>query len=123
MAARTRKIELDEGHKDSIRATQLLNVLTKHANSKRGKLDSTRIAAARAALPFLRPALSSIEQTVHNADDQLTEEQLMAKFQALIEAHPDLLQRLLAMQARAKPGIAAQQSDDSGSTEPVQVAR
>ncbi len=111
MAARTNKIEHDEGTKDSIRASQLLNLLSNHAQSKRSKLDQTRIAAAKAALPFLRPALSSIEQTVHSADDLLTEDQLIDKFMTLAQAHPELLQRLLGMLAKANPGIAVQQSE------------
>lgn len=115
--ARVDKRTLERVESDAQAAARLLLVLQKHAHSKRGKLSSTRIAAARAALPFLRPALQSIEQTVHNADDELTQDQIFAKFQALIEAHPDMLDRLIAMRAKANPGVAmagaVQQSGDS----------
>ena len=117
MAARTRKLRLDDKHKDDIAATQLLKILKTHAVSKSGKLSSSRIAAARVALPFLIPTLSSVDSTLHTPDDELSEDQLIEKFQGLIAARPDLLQRLLALQAKAQPGIseaaATQQTGDN----------
>lgn len=107
MAARTNKPEHDEATKDAIRASQLLNVLINHSTSKTGKLSASRIAAARAALPFLRPTLQAVEQTNVSPDDALTEDQIFNKLAALVQAHPDLLQRLLAVQAQAQPGVAA----------------
>jgi hypothetical protein len=120
MAARIRKIKLDDDHKDSIRASQLLNILSNHATSKRGKLSASRIAAARVALPFLRPALQSIEQTVHSADDLMSQEDLDFKFQALIDANPDMLQRVLARRAQANPGVSSELSTDRSAVDAAQ---
>ena len=121
MAARTRKILHDDGTRDAIRATQILNVLEKHATSKKGKLAASRIAAARAALPFLRPTLQAVEQTNVNQDDMLTDDQVFNKLAALVQAHPDLLQRLIATQAQANPGIKqAELSTDRNAVDALQ---
>ena len=120
MAARTRKIELSDNWREKISVSMLMNRLKNHIDGK-SYLESTQLKAIELILQRTVASLSSVEQTVHNADDQLTEDQLMLKFQALIEAHPDLLQRILAVQARAKPGIAAQQSDDNSQSLPTQV--
>jgi hypothetical protein len=105
MAARSLRRNPNQLETDAIKASQLINVLNNHAIGKLETLSDSRIAAARAALPYLRPALSAIEQTVHNADDTLTEEQLIDKFQAVIADNPGLLQRLNAVQAKLKPGV------------------
>ena len=101
---------LGKSHRDDVTATQLLNVLKKHAISKKSKMGATRIAAARVALPFLIPSLSAVDQTLHSPDDELSEDQLIVKFQALIAANPDLLQRLLAVVAKSRPGVSEVQA-------------
>lgn len=120
MAARKRKVELSDSWKEKISVSMLMNRLRDHIDGK-VELESTQLKAIELILQRTVASLSSVEQTVHNADDQLTEEQLMAKFQALFEAHPGLLQRLLAMQARSKPGIAVQQTGDDAHIQPVQA--
>lgn len=66
------------------------------------ELNAGAVQLIRARYDKLRPSLSSVEQTVHNADDTLSEDAIMQKLAALVEAYPDLLQRILAAQARAK---------------------
>jgi hypothetical protein len=101
MAARTNKILHDEDTKDKIAASQILKFLTEHTlTGKSTKRTESRIAAAKAALPFLRPALSAVEQTNIDPRDALTEEQILENISALLDAHPDLVQRALAKKAQ-----------------------
>lgn len=86
-----------EKTKDEIRGTQLVNLLSQYANTGlyNGKpVDSNRIAAARAALPFLRPTLQAVEQTTVNQTDKMSEEELLGLAQALITSHPELIPQL-----------------------------
>ena len=95
MAARTRKPDHDQATKDAIKGSQLINFLTDQALGKKELSDSLslKIAAARAALPFLRPALQSIEQTNHEASRSA--EDIIKDIQALIFAKPELMLTLL----------------------------
>lgn len=92
MAARKRKVKHDEKTKDAIRATQLVNFLTNAALAKKkGKsVNSARIAAAKAVLPFLKPQLSSVEQTIHDPKDTLDPVEIEAKLKALYDSRPEL---------------------------------
>lgn len=106
MAARKTKIKHDEKTKEKIRATQLVNFLSSAAlRAKKGKpVDANRIAAAKAVLPFLRPALQSVEQTIVDERDKQDPAELEAKLRALYDARPELF---AFMQAKAP-----QQSSD-----------
>lgn len=90
--------------RDSIALTKIEKHLDSQVDGKK-RLSSATLAAIKIRYDKLRPALSSIEQTTHNADDLLTEDQILAKFQALIQAFPDVLPKLLALQAKGNPGI------------------
>ena len=92
MAARVNKILHDEKTKDAIRASQLVNFLTRAALSeKSGKpVDQGRIAAAKAVLPFLKPALSAVEQTIVDERDTADAGELELKLRALYDARPEL---------------------------------
>ena len=96
MAARLKRNH-EEKTKDEIRGSQLINLLSQFANTGlyNGKpVDSNRIAAARAALPFLRPTLQAVEQTNISETDKMSEEELLGWAQALITAHPELIPQL-----------------------------
>ena len=62
MAARKRKINLDQKHKDSIRASQLLNRLTAHGLGK-VQMSVSQVNACDKALSYLRPKMAAIEHT------------------------------------------------------------
>jgi len=96
----------DPETKEKIRLSQVENRLADHGFGK-VELSATQVTALRAIYDKLRPSLSAVEQTTINPDDKLTEEQIMAKFQQLIDAFPDLLTKLLADRAKDAPGIKA----------------
>ena len=60
MPARTRKVKLDQKHKDSIRASQLLNRLTAHALND-VPMSNSQVNAADKALSYLRPKMAAVE--------------------------------------------------------------
>lgn len=96
MAARKNTTHAEKT-KDEIRGTQLINLLSQFANTGlyNGKpVDSNRIAAARAALPFLRPTLQAVEQTNVSQTDKMSEEELLGMATALISSHPELIAQL-----------------------------
>lgn len=96
MAARDDSVH-KEKTKDLIRGTQLVNLLTQYAETGEynGKpVDANRIAAARAALPFIRPALQSVEQTQVNDFDNMSEDEMLGLVNALITSNPGLIQKL-----------------------------
>lgn len=96
MAAR-KNLKHSDKTKDDIRGSQLVNLLTQHALTGEyngHSVDSNRIAAARAALPFLRPALQAVEQTTVSETDKMSQEELLSLAQALITSHPELISQL-----------------------------
>lgn len=101
MAARKNKIKHDEKTKEAIRASQLVNFLADAAlKDKQGKkVDPTRVAAAKAVLPFLRPQLSAVEQTNVEPRDQLKDDEILARLQALVIEKPHLLDQLNALRS------------------------
>src|SRR5689334_10256481 len=62
MPARIRKVKLDQKHKDSIRASQLLNRLTKHAFGE-VQMSVSQVNAADKALSYLRPKMAAVEHS------------------------------------------------------------
>ena len=106
MAARTVKPRNTESVLQRIRASQLVEMLNKHAvDGADSKIDPTRIKAAEILLARVLPVLSAVEQTTINPDDALTEGQIILKFQSLISAFPDLREKLLAEPVRVAPGV------------------
>lgn len=101
MAARSNKITHDEATKDKIRGTQLVNLLSDIALG-REDVSEKQINAAKAVLPFIRPALSTVEQTITDSRDKLSEEQVLAELQGLFIAKPYLLDKLIQLRDAAK---------------------
>lgn len=91
---------MTQQQRDSLALSKIEELLDKQVNGKK-RLSPSTLMALRIRYDKLRPALSSVEQTVHNADDQLSDEQLLAKFDALVQAHPALLERFIGLRARA----------------------
>lgn len=126
MARRTRKPSPTDPEKDKIKGTQLINFLNEVA--KTGKyqgmeVSPERITAARAALPFLRPTLASVEQTVIDEAATTSPEAMLSLLQGLSERYPSLapLITAIAEEMRAEtqqdaPGedVDARASDDTG---------
>jgi Asp-tRNA(Asn)/Glu-tRNA(Gln) amidotransferase B subunit len=100
MAARSIKPRHQEEIKTKIQASQLVNLLQNHALGKI-EIDQARIQSAKILLDRAIPTLSAVEQTNIDPQESLTEQQLMDRLVALIDAHPDLVQRALAAKARA----------------------
>jgi hypothetical protein len=69
------------------------------------KPESVRLQAAKTALPYLKPALSAVEQTVIEPAATKTDEELLQSIADLICANPDLVQRALALNAQANPSV------------------
>lgn len=108
-----------QSHRDAEALVRCEELLDKQALGKK-RLSNATLTAIKIRYDKLRPALSSVEQTVHQDGDELTKEQIMAKFQQLIDAYPDFLQELLALQAKRKPvelHDAEQQSEQKTGTE------
>ena len=114
MAARTRKTELTDSWREKISASMLVNRLKDHVDGK-NKLEPTQIKAAEILLARVAPTLSAVEQTNIDPEQTLTEQQLMDKLVALIDAHPDLVQRALAAKARKDAGATLGATDDAPS--------
>jgi hypothetical protein len=98
MAARTNKLKIDQKTKDEIRGSQLVNMLVEYGKTGKYRgnpVDPNRITAARSVLPFLRPTFSSVEQTIIDSADRVSESDLLSKLQALVTAYPDLVRKLL----------------------------
>ncbi len=88
-----KRTEMEQGTKDAIRAelaAQFLeNVMT--AKRKPKSDQSIKVAAAKALLPYGKPALQSIEQTTADKFDDMNEEGLKDYILALIRSKPELL--------------------------------
>lgn len=101
MAARLNPSHQDS-IKDKIQASQLVNLLQDYALRKRKKIDPGRIKAAEILLARTIPVLSSVEQTLTDHRDKLSEEQILAELQGLFLAKPELLDRLIQLRDAAK---------------------
>ena len=71
------------------------------------KPDDLRVEAAKAVAPYLAPKLSAVEVTGrHDGDGKLTEAQILAKMKTLLNDHPELLNRVNAIENQTTPAIA-----------------
>lgn len=91
----TRK-QHDEATKDKIRAELLAQRLFKFAKSKgkkREELDMSpaQVAASKVLIDRGKPALQSVEQTVKNEFDTMSDEEMRDMVRGLITANPWLL--------------------------------
>ncbi len=64
MAARKIRKQLDDSWRDKIKASQIINRLIDHVNSKEGIMDSSQIRAAEILLKKIIPDLSSTDMYV-----------------------------------------------------------
>jgi hypothetical protein len=82
MAARTRKVGLDENHRAAIKTSQLINRLTDHAHGK-VELQPTQVKAIEILLRKSLPDLSSIEM---KADVTVNHDRALAEIEEQIKA-------------------------------------
>jgi len=104
VAARLRAQHQDD-IKDKIRAAQLVKLLQDHAltnSRKKKRIDPTRIKAAEILLARSIPILSSVDQTINDARDSLSEAQVLAELQGVFTAKPELLDRLIQLRDAAR---------------------
>jgi hypothetical protein len=88
-------VKLSKEHKDAETATQLMKFLKSVALRRRNKVvDASRIAAAKAALPFLIPTLQSVEQTVNDTRAGLDASQLLAQIKAMLSTNQALAEEI-----------------------------
>lgn len=113
------RLALREAASGKLEGTETLAFLVRIANDSR-RDEKTRMEAASIALPYLRPKLSAVEQTVINPEESMSEEQIVSKLEALIAGNPDIVQRALANVARSSH--AAPRSADSGDNDAAVAA-
>ena len=97
---------------DRRKGSALVNFLTSLAETgtfNGEKVHPDRIAAARAALPFLRPALASIEQVTIDARDAKDPAELARELAGILESNPALWDEVLRIRTESARN-AAQQS-------------
>ena len=124
MAARTSKVEVTDTWRDKIKASMLLNRLRDHGDGKI-KLTATQVKAIEVILDRITPKLSAVEQTVTDARDSMSEDQLVAQLSALFASKPDLFARVVRIQQAAalvdeseRAVVAAQHSSPSSESAP-----
>ena len=76
------RLALREAAEGKLEGAETLAFLVRIANDSR-RDEKLRMEAASIALPYLRPKLSAVEQTVINPEESMTEDQIMAKLEAL----------------------------------------
>ena len=93
-----------------VRGAMLLDMLHRAAMGKGRKPNPLRIAAAKAALPYLVPQLQTVAETPDEHKIE-SEDELAAKISAILEQRPDLAAKLVAAgQASDAIGQAARTS-------------
>jgi hypothetical protein len=89
-----------DAHKDAILRSKIENRLQNHFDGKK-RLSPSQLKAGEILYARLRPVLSAVEQTVTDARDSLTEDQLLAQLCAIFAAKPELYKRVVEVQSAA----------------------
>src|ERR1700704_172954 len=101
MAARALKVQPTEDWKAKISASMLMNRLADHSSGKL-KLGPTQVKSIEVILDRIAPKLSTIEQTVIDHRDRISEGEVLAELQGLFTAKPELLDRLIELRDAAR---------------------
>lgn len=110
------RLSHQEDVKDKIQASQLVNLLQDHAlGKKKSKVSPDRIKAAEILLARTIPVLSSVEQTINDDRDKLSEDQVLAELQGLFAAKPHLLDKLLSLRQALEVSGEASKAIDTAS--------
>jgi hypothetical protein len=89
-----------DAHKDAILRSKIENRLQNHFDGKK-RLSPSQLKAGEILYARLRPVLSAVEQTVTDARDSLTEDQLLAQLCAIFAAKPELYKRVVEVHSAA----------------------
>jgi hypothetical protein len=90
-----------DAHKDAILRAKIENKLSKHFDGKE-KLSISQLRAADLLYARLRPTLSTVEQTLVDQRDKLSEAEVLAELQGLFTAKPELLDKLIELRDAAR---------------------
>lgn len=104
-----------DAHKDAILRAKIENKLQDHLDGKK-RLSPTQLKASELLYARLRPVLSAVEQTVTDARDSLSEDQLLAQLSALFASKPALLARINAIHNAAALVSESESAIDSART-------
>jgi hypothetical protein len=91
-----------EDIKGKIQASQLVNLLQDYALGKKKQINPGKIKAAEILLARSIPILSSVEQTITDDRDKLSEEAILSEMQAIFLAKPELLDKLIQLRDAAR---------------------
>ncbi len=94
-----------ERAKDAVRAELLAQRLDAFVRGE-CELSPAQVQAAKILIDKGKPNLSSVDQTLHDAADEMTESELAAKIKAVVQKQPELLSKILgeiARQGREQP--------------------
>lgn len=83
----------DEAARDKIRSEYAARVLERITRSRKASM-SDKCAAAKALLPYGKPILSSIEQSLADPFQDMSVESMVEQCRALILSHPEIIQAL-----------------------------
>lgn len=98
MAARkTQKSSLNTKHRDAVRAGMMMSRLENFANAvegdanfKKSQMTPAQVSAAQILLKKLVPDLSSVEQTIVDEKELMSEEQLLSQMEVLVQSNPGI---------------------------------
>ncbi len=88
-----------DADRDTVALARIEQLLDEVATGTR-RINEQRLSALKIRYDKLRPALSSIEQIVHDARDQASEETLAGELVALFDAKPELWERVAALRGQ-----------------------
>lgn len=89
-----------ERDKDKLRAEMCAAFIEQHVHGKR-KMSSSQVQAAKILIDKGKPSLQAVEQTTIEPAAVRNDAELVEGLRAIIQAHPDLIQRILGEQAAA----------------------
>lgn len=100
MAARNRRTP-NQKERDAMRGAALMRRLNDFAmdteDTPKHRMSSKQVQAAQIALKKLIPDLSSVEQTIVDERDAMTEEQILDQLKTVIASSPDIASKLSEM--------------------------
>lgn len=92
-----------EKHKERISAGKVIHHLQKLMEESSS--ETVQLGAASKLLDKVVPTLSSVDSTLKDTTEKMTEEQLVAKLRSLIKENPTLMSKVLGDNARGGGGI------------------
>ena len=123
--SKARKERLIDNWRESVQAGSIIKRLRDHGDGKlENELSPTQIKAYEVILARLVPTLTAVEQTNVNTEDSLTEEQILLKLQQVIDAHPEVVAKMLqAKQSKPDPtqdcGVNTESAAQQGNNAPI----